>query len=50
MIVLWVDIKETICLEGQLLTGLANIRGIIVGRISGGLLYGILRHESRIES
>ena len=31
-------------------TGLANIRGIIVGRISGGLLYGILRHESRIES
>ena len=35
MIALWVDIKETICLEGQLLTGLANIRGIIVGRISG---------------
>ena len=50
MIVLWVDIKETICLEGKLLTGLANIRGILAGRISGGLLYGILRHESRVES
>ena len=49
MIVLWVDIKETICLEGQLLTGLANIRGILAGR-SGGLLYGILRLESRVES
>ena len=50
MIALWVAIKERICLEGQLLTGLANIRGILVGRISGGLLYGILRHESRVES
>ena len=50
MIALWVDIKWRICLEGQLLTGLANIRGIIVGRISGGLLYGILQHESWVES
>ena len=49
MIVLWVDIKERICLEGQLLTGLANIRGILAGR-SRGLLYGILRLESRVES
>ena len=49
MNVLWVDIKETICLEGQLLTGLANIRGILAGRISGGLMYGILRQKSRVE-
>ena len=41
MIVLWVDIKETICLEGQLLTGLANIRGILAGRSGGMEFYGL---------
>ena len=29
---------------------ISNIRGILAGRISGGLLYGILRHESWVES
>ena len=41
MIALWVDIKETICLEGQLLTGLANIRGILAGRSRGMEFYGL---------